>query len=243
MIRSISPITWSSFSVTISEFNTVAAAMEKHTQWPSSPSYLYTHVFIHNKSDNAVQVESPLLTLTVMSTLLFQSMCYLEVLQQCNSSASMHEIRLKQATNIAPLHAPLEFSNTFHYPAYFTYFYLDSFRTALKSTSSSIRDTHFKGCRALRHMDAISLVMGVTHRKLHSQGILTSFTWEFTHAVSAVKWDLPATSVLTAGKAGTSVSRWQLTTSLCWPNGNWISTTLTETRTISLGALENYVDK
>lgn len=62
---------WSSFSVTISEFNTVAAAMEKHTQWPSNPFYLYTHVFIHSKSDNTVQVESPLLTLTVMSTHLF----------------------------------------------------------------------------------------------------------------------------------------------------------------------------
>lgn len=170
--------------MTISEFNTVAAAMEKHTQWLSSPSCLYTHVFIYSKSDNAVQVQSPLLTLTVMSTLLFQSTCYLEVLKQRNSSASMHLIRQKQAVNITALHAPLEFSNTFHHPAQFTYFYLDSFRTALKTTSSSIRDTHFKGCRALRHMDAISLVMGMTHRKLHSRGILTSFTWKFARAVS-----------------------------------------------------------
>lgn len=152
--------------------------------------------------------------------------------------------------NITPLHASLEFSKPFHYPAYFTYFYLYSFRTAFQITSFSIKryleaifQIYFKGFRALKHMDAISLVMGMTPRKLQSQGILTNFTWSSHMQYLAVKWGLPATSVYTAGKAGTSVSRWQLTTSLCCPNGNWISTTMTEIGTILLGAPENYVEK
>lgn len=135
--------------------------------------------------------------------------------------------------NITPLHASLEFSKAFHYLAYSTYFYLDSFRTAFQITSSSIKryseailQISFKGCRALKHMGAISLVMGMTPRKLHSRGILTNFTWSSHMQYLTVRWDLPATSVYTAGKAGTSVSRWQLTTSLCCPNGNWISTTM-----------------
>lgn len=55
---------WISFPVTISKFNTVVAAMEEHAQLPNSPSYLYTYVLIYNKSDNAVQLEGAVLTLT-----------------------------------------------------------------------------------------------------------------------------------------------------------------------------------
>lgn len=84
---------WNSFSVTISKFDTVVAAMEEHAQLPNSPSYLHTHVLIYSKSDNPVQLQGAVLTLTVMSTLLFQSMCYVEVLKQSNSRASMHLIR------------------------------------------------------------------------------------------------------------------------------------------------------
>lgn len=129
-----------------------------------------------------------------------------------------------------------------HYPAYFTYFYLDSFRNAFQITSSSIRDIQNQSFRFLlktvEHWDTWMCL-----RKLHSQGILTSFTWSSHMQYLVAKWDLPATSAYTAGKAGTSVSIWQLTTSVCCPNGNWISTTMTEIGTILPGAMENYVKK
>jgi len=81
-------------------------------------------------------------------------------------------------------------SKAFHYPAYFTYFYLDSFRSTFQITSCSIRDIQkqsfrflLKGCTVLKHMDVISLVMGLTPGKQDSQGA-HQFYFRFAHAVS-----------------------------------------------------------
>lgn len=68
---------------------------------------------IYNNSENAVQLESPLLIVTVKLILLLNSMCYVEVLKQSNLSATIHLIRQKQAVNITTPDASLEFKGFF----------------------------------------------------------------------------------------------------------------------------------
>lgn len=143
--------------------------------------------------------------------------------------------------NITPLYASLEFSKTslssiFH-------LFLPSFRSALKKSHPPLLEILIS--KAAEHWDTWMqsvwwwawLTESYTPRAF-SPVLLGSSHMQYL----AVKLDLLATSVYTAGKAGTSVSRWQLTTSLCCPNGNWISTTI-GIGTILLRVLENYVRK